>query len=428
MLSSEYIINNLDEVIKRLNTRNGDYSYLKELKKLDQERKEIIKSSDLIKNKRNTLSKQIGEYKRNKMDTTSLFSEVNGLGDEISKLDEKLAAIDLKIKEILLNTPNLPHASVPVGKDENDNVVIRKWGTPREFEFKVLDHADLAEKHNLLDFKRAAKTSGARFVYNIGLGARLERAIIQLMFDLHIKAGYTEVLPPYLVKDESMYATGQFPKFINDAFKIEGTNLVLNPTAEVPLINYYRDEIVPVGILPQNFVAFSTAFRQEAGSAGKDTKGIIRQHQFNKVELIKFVLPEKSYEELDKMVNDAAKVLETLELPYQVVALSTGDLGFSMAKTFDIEVYLPSEKRYREISSCSNAEDYQARRANIRFRRDSNSKLEYLHTLNGSGLAVGRTLVAILENYQQSDGSIIIPKALQKYMNGVKVIKWLLIM
>ena len=428
MLSSEYIINNLDEVIKRLNTRNGDYSYLKELKKLDQERKEIIKSSDLIKNKRNTLSKQIGEYKRNKMDTISLFSEVNGLGDEISKLDEKLAAIDLKIKEILLNTPNLPHASVPVGKDENDNVVIRKWGTPREFDFKVLDHADLAEKHNLLDFKRAAKTSGARFVYNIGLGARLERAIIQLMFDLHIKAGYTEVLPPYLVKDESMYATGQFPKFINDAFKIEGTNLVLNPTAEVPLINYYRDEIVPVGILPQNFVAFSTAFRQEAGSAGKDTKGIIRQHQFNKVELIKFVLPEKSYEELDKMVNDAAKVLETLELPYQVVALSTGDLGFSMAKTFDIEVYLPSEKRYREISSCSNAEDYQARRANIRFRRDSNSKLEYLHTLNGSGLAVGRTLVAILENYQQSDGSIIIPKALQKYMNGVKVIKWLLIM
>lgn len=423
MLSSEYIINNLDEVIKRLNTRNGDYSYLKELKKLDQERKEIIKSSDLIKNKRNTLSKQIGEYKRNKMDTTSLFSEVNGLGDEISKLDEKIAAIDLKIKEILLNTPNLPHASVPVGKDENDNVVIRKWGTPREFDFKVLDHADLAEKHNLLDFKRAAKTSGARFVYNIGLGARLERAIIQLMFDLHIKAGYTEVLPPYLVKDESMYATGQFPKFINDAFKIEGTNLVLNPTAEVPLINYYRDEIVPVGILPQNFVAFSTAFRQEAGSAGKDTKGIIRQHQFNKVELIKFVLPEKSYEELDKMVNDAAKVLETLELPYQVVALSTGDLGFSMAKTFDIEVYLPSEKRYREISSCSNAEDYQARRANIRFRRDSNSKLEYLHTLNGSGLAVGRTLVAILENYQQSDGSIIIPKALQKYMNGVKVIK-----
>lgn len=423
MLSSEYIINNLDEVIKRLNTRNGDYSYLKELKKLDQERKEIIKSSDLIKNKRNTLSKQIGEYKRNKMDTTSLFSEVNGLGDEISKLDEKLAAIDLKIKEILLNTPNLPHASVPVGKDENDNVVIRKWGTPREFDFKVLDHADLAEKHNLLDFKRAAKTSGARFVYNIGLGARLERAIIQLMFDLHIKAGYTEVLPPYLVKDESMYATGQFPKFINDAFKIEGTNLVLNPTAEVPLINYYRDEIVPVGILPQNFVAFSTAFRQEAGSAGKDTKGIIRQHQFNKVELIKFVLPEKSYEELDKMVSDAAKVLETLKLPYQVVALSTGDLGFSMAKTFDIEVYLPSEKRYREISSCSNAEDYQARRANIRFRRDSNSKLEYLHTLNGSGLAVGRTLVAILENYQQSDGSIIIPKALQKYMNGVKVIK-----
>lgn len=423
MLSSEYIINNLDEVIKRLNTRNGDYSYLKELKKLDQERKEIIKSSDLIKNKRNSISKQIGEYKRNKMDTTSLFSEVNGLGDEISKLDEKLAAIDLKIKEILLNTPNLPHASVPVGKDENDNVVIRKWGTPREFDFKVLDHADLAEKHNLLDFKRAAKTSGARFVYNIGLGARLERAIIQLMFDLHIKAGYTEVLPPYLVKDESMYATGQFPKFINDAFKIEGTNLVLNPTAEVPLINYYRDEIVPVGILPQKFVAFSTAFRQEAGSAGKDTKGIIRQHQFNKVELIKFVLPEKSYEELDKMVNDAAKVLETLELPYQVVALSTGDLGFSMAKTFDIEVYLPSEKRYREISSCSNAEDYQARRANIRFRRDSNSKLEYLHTLNGSGLAVGRTLVAILENYQQSDGSIIIPKALQKYMNGVKVIK-----
>ena len=423
MLSLDYIINNLDEVIKRLNTRNGDYSYLKELVLLDQKRKKLILEGDQIKNKRNSLSKQIGEYKRNKQDTTILFNEVNGLGDEIAKIDNELNKLAIQIKDILLNTPNLPHSSVPKGIDENQNKVIRKWGTPRVFDFKPLDHADLAEKHNLLDFKRAGKTSGARFVYNIGLGARLERAIISLMFDLHIEAGYTEVLPPYLVKDESMYATGQFPKFIQDAFKIEGTNLVLNPTAEVPLINYYRDEILTKDMLPQKFVAFSTAFRQEAGSAGKDTKGIIRQHQFNKVELIKFALPESSYQELENMVLDAQKVLEALELPYQVVALSTGDLGFSMAKTYDIEVYLPSEKKYREISSCSNAEDYQARRANIRFKRDVNAKPEYLHTLNGSGLAVGRTLVAILENYQQKDGSIQIPKALQKYMNGVKVIK-----
>lgn len=423
MLSLDYIINNLDEVIKRLNTRNGDYSYLKELVLLDQKRKKLILEGDQIKNKRNSLSKQIGEYKRNKQDTTLLFNEVNGLGDEIAKIDNELNKLAIQIKDILLNTPNLPHSSVPKGIDESQNKVIRKWGTPRVFDFKPLDHADLAEKHNLLDFKRAGKTSGARFVYNIGLGARLERAIISLMFDLHIEAGYTEVLPPYLVKDESMYATGQFPKFIQDAFKIEGTNLVLNPTAEVPLINYYRDEILTKDMLPQKFVAFSTAFRQEAGSAGKDTKGIIRQHQFNKVELIKFALPENSYQELENMVLDAQKVLEALELPYQVVALSTGDLGFSMAKTYDIEVYLPSEQKYREISSCSNAEDYQARRANIRFKRDVNAKPEYLHTLNGSGLAVGRTLVAILENYQQKDGSIQIPKALQKYMNGVKVIK-----
>ena len=423
MLSLDYIINNLDEVIKRLNTRNGDYSYLKELVLLDQKRKKLILEGDQIKNKRNSLSKQIGEYKRNKQDTTLLFNEVNGLGDEIAKIDNELNKLAIQIKDILLNTPNLPHSSVPKGIDESQNKVIRKWGTPRVFDFKPLDHADLAEKHNLLDFKRAGKTSGARFVYNIGLGARLERAIISLMFDLHIEAGYTEVLPPYLVKDESMYATGQFPKFIQDAFKIEGTNLVLNPTAEVPLINYYRDEILTKDMLPQKFVAFSTAFRQEAGSAGKDTKGIIRQHQFNKVELIKFALPENSYQELENMVLDAQKVLEALELPYQVVALSTGDLGFSMAKTYDIEVYLPSEQKYREISSCSNAEDYQARRANIRFKRDVNTKPEYLHTLNGSGLAVGRTLVAILENYQQKDGSIQIPKALQKYMNGVKVIK-----
>ncbi len=423
MLSLDYIINNLDEVIKRLNTRNGDYSYLKELVLLDQKRKKLILEGDQIKNKRNSLSKQIGEYKRNKQDTTLLFNEVNGLGDEIAKIDNELNKLAIQIKDILLNTPNLPHSSVPKGIDESQNKVIRKWGTPRVFDFKPLDHADLAEKHNLLDFKRAGKTSGARFVYNIGLGARLERAIISLMFDLHIEAGYTEVLPPYLVKDESMYATGQFPKFIQDAFKIEGTNLVLNPTAEVPLINYYRDEILTKDMLPQKFVAFSTAFRQEAGSAGKDTKGIIRQHQFNKVELIKFALPENSYQELENMVLDAQKVLEVLELPYQVVALSTGDLGFSMAKTYDIEVYLPSEQKYREISSCSNAEDYQARRANIRFKRDVNTKPEYLHTLNGSGLAVGRTLVAILENYQQKDGSIQIPKALQKYMNGVKVIK-----
>lgn len=423
MLSIEYVISHLDEVITRLNTRNGDFSYLKELVTLDKDRKKLIVEGDNCKNKRNTLSKEIGNLKRIHQDASSVLAEVAGLGEKISKIDNKLAKLDEKIRQILLLTPNLPNPTTPLGSDENANQEISKWGEVPSFSFEPKDHIDLAENLGILDTKRAGKVSGARFVYYIGLGARLERALINFMFDQHIKRGYTEALPPYLVKFESMVATGQFPKFKDDAFKIDGLDLCLNPTAEVPMINYYRDEIIDGSKLPIKFVAYSTAFRQEAGSAGKDTRGIIRQHQFNKVELIKFTTPETSYDELDKMVDDACNILRLLNLPHRVVALSTGDLGFSMAKTFDIEVWLPSQKQYREISSVSNAEDYQARRGQIRYRSGLQDKPKLLHTLNGSGLAVGRTLVAILENYQQPDGSIIIPDALVPYMLGTKVIK-----
>lgn len=419
MLDLKYVVENIDEVVKRLITRNGDFSYVYELVTLSNRRKEIIVSVEAKKALRNESSKKIGELKRQKLDPTSLLEDIAHLGDDIKVLDEELNAIEEKINDILAVTPNLPHPSVPIGKNEDANVLVRTVGEPKTFDFAVKDHVALGESLGILDFERAAKITGTRFVVDKGLGARLERSLIQFMMDLHaFEHDYVEVIPPYIVNEKSMFATGQFPKFKDDAFKvIAGDNAwFLNPTAEVPTINLYRDEIIDGQALPIKYCAYTTAFRSEAGSAGRDTRGILRQHQFNKVELIKFSKPESSYEELEQMLLNSEEVLKRLGLPYRVVCLSTGDMGFGMAKTYDIEVWLPGQHMYREIGSISNAEDYQARRANIRFKRSKDAKTEYVHTLNGSGLAVGRTMIAIIENYQNADGTITIPEALRPYM------------
>ncbi|NLK12402.1 MAG: serine--tRNA ligase [Candidatus Phytoplasma sp.] len=419
MLELKYVTENIDDVIKRLSTRGGDFSYLLKLPELQEKRKQLIIEVEALKAKRNETSKLIGQYKREKKDTTEIFQQVENIGGDIKKLDEALEQIEKEIFDILAITPNLPNPSVPIGKDETANVEIKRYKEPRKFNFKVKDHIELGEQLGILDFERAAKITGSRFVVDKGLGARLERSLIQFMMDLHSdEHGYTEIIPPYIVNGKSMFSTGQFPKFKEDAFKLEleGSDWYLNPTAEVPTINLHRDEILDVEQLPIKYVSYTTAFRSEAGSAGRDTKGILRQHQFNKVELIKFSKPEDSYDELEKMLQNSEKVLQLLEIPYRVVLLSSGDMGASMAKTYDIEVWLPGQNTYREIGSISNAEDYQARRANIRFKRSKESKTEYVHTLNGSGLAVGRTMIAIMENYQNEDGSITIPKVLQPYM------------
>jgi seryl-tRNA synthetase len=353
------------------------------------------------------------------------MDSVAHLGQEIVEKDNEIAALEEKIEYALLTTPNLLHPSVPIGKDEHDNVEIRKFMTPSEFKFTPKPHYEIGEALGILDFERAAKITGSRFVVYRGLGARLERALIAFMMDLHAKKGYTEIIPPYIVSRKSMTATGQLPKFEEDAFKISNGNgdWFLNPTAEVPTINMYRDEILDYSTLPQKFCSYTMAFRSEAGSAGRDTRGLIRTHQFNKVELIKFAAPEEGYNELEKMLLDSEDVLKQLKLPYHVISLCSGDMGFGMAKTYDIEVWIPSQNTYREIGSISNAEEYQARRGNIRMRRSKDAKPEYVHTLNGSGLAVGRTLVAILENYQNEDGSVTVPEVLIPYMMGVKEIR-----
>jgi seryl-tRNA synthetase len=424
MLDLKYVTEHIDEVVNNLSQRNGDFSYLYELVTLQEQRKEFIALVESKKAIRNESSKKIGELKRNKEDASHILNQVKDLGDEIKVLDEKLKDIELKIYDILANTPNLCHESIPQGKDEFDNLEIKKVGTPKTFEFKVADHVELGEKLDILDFERAAKITGTRFVVEKGLGARLERSLIQFMMDLHSKHNdYIEIMPPFIVNEQSMFATGQFPKFREDSFKLElkDQNYYLNPTAEVPTINLYRDEILDGLKLPLKYCSFTTAFRSEAGSAGRDTRGMLRQHQFNKVELIKFSTPEDSYKELESMLLDSEEVLKQLGLPYRVVSLCTGDIGFGMAKTYDIEVWIPSQHKYREIGSISNAEDFQARRANIRFKRSKDSKTEFVHTLNGSGLAIGRTMIAIMENYQNKDGSITIPEVLVPYM-GVKVI------
>jgi len=423
MIDIKLIREDVEKVIANLNNRGGDFSYLRDVKALDEKRRDLLVQVEEIKKTRNEKSKMIGILKREKKDATEVLESVAHLGSEIEQLDKEIAEIEEKITNSLLNTPNLLSEDVPIGKDENDNKEIKKYLEPTKFDFTPKAHYEIGEALGILDFSRAAKITGSRFVVYKGLGARLERALINFMMDLHAVNGYQEIIPPYIVNRNSMLATGQLPKFEEDAFKLyNNTDWFLNPTAEVPTINLYRDEILNAEDLPLNYVAYTMAFRSEAGSAGRDTRGLIRTHQFNKVELIKFTTPETSVKEHEAMLQESEKVLQLLKLPYHVVSLCSGDMGFGMAKTYDIEVWIPSQNTYREIGSISNAFDYQARRGNIRFKRDKNAKPEYVHTLNGSGLAVGRTLVAILENYQNEDGTVTVPEVLVPYM-GTRIIK-----
>ena len=424
MLDIKLIREEPDKVFELLSRRNGDFHYIYDIVEKDKTRREAIQEVETLKARKNEVSKQIGLYKREGKDTSEIQASVQAIGETIKQLDETVIKLDEEIKNLLLITPNLPNESIKIGKDDSENRELKRYKEPTVFNFPIKSHYELGESLDILDFNRAGKITGSRFVVYKGLGARLERSLIMFMMDLHSNHhGYKEIIPPYIVNEASMYATGQFPKFREDAFKLyDDRNFYLNPTAEVPTINLHRDEVLDVNELPIKYVSYTTAFRQEAGSAGRDTRGILRQHQFNKVELIKFSKPEESYLDLDSMLADSESVLQILNLPYRVVELCTGDLGQSMRKTYDIEVWLPSENKYREIGSISNAEDYQARRANIKFRRSADSKLELVHTLNGSGLAVGRTVIAIMENYQQPDGSIIVHEALRPYM-GVDVIK-----
>jgi seryl-tRNA synthetase len=420
MLDLKRLRNEPEEVKAALAKRHMDLATLEKIEELDARRRELIQKSEQLKNQRNTVSREIAEKKKRNEDVEDKILEMRRVGDEIKQLDEELHQVDEKVQELLLTLPNLPHESVPLGASEEENVVVRTWGEPVKPSFPVKPHWELAEELDILDFERAAKVAGARFVFYKGLGACLERALIQFMLDLHTeKHGYTEMIPPYIVNRQTLIGTGQLPKFEEDVFKLqEEREFYLIPTAEVPLTNYHADEILDTEELPKHYTAFSGCFRSEAGSAGRDTRGLIRLHQFFKVELVKLTRPEDSYDELEKMVADAERVLQLLELPYRVVSLCTGDLGFSAAKTYDLEVWLPSAGTYREISSCSNCEDFQARRANIRFRRHPKAKPEFVHTLNGSGLAVGRTVAAILENHQLEDGSVRIPEVLRPYMGG----------
>ncbi len=388
---------------------------------LDEKRRALIQEGQELKEKKNALSKQIGIMMKEKKDASELISEVKRISERIPEIDRELEEIEVKLIEELSNIPNIPHETVPAGVDESENVVVRIWGEPKKFSFEPLPHWELGRMLKLYDPERAAKIAKSRFVLTYGPLAELERAVINFMLDIHTKEhGYQEVMVPYLVNETTMYGTGQLPKFRDELFVCERDNLYLIPTAEVPVTNLFRDEILDGCILPIKFASYTACFRREAGSYGKDTKGMIRVHQFNKVELVKFSLPETSYDELESLVNDAARILELLELPYRVVALCTGDLGFSAAKTYDLEVWLPSYNAYKEISSCSNFEDFQARRMNIKFRREKTAKPELVHTLNGSGLAVGRTVAAILENYQTENGNVEIPEALRPYMRGRK--------
>lgn len=420
MLDMKFIRQNFDLVVEKEKLRGVDEQQLFELKDLDEERRQLLVQVETMKKERNDVSGQIAQLKRDKQDATELIAQMKKLGQSIKELDEKVAVIDEKMNYIAVRLPNLPNDRVPVGKDDTENVEVRRDGTPRQFDFEPKPHWEIGEDLGILDFERGAKVSGSRFVYYKGLGARLERALYNFMLDEHQKEGYEEIMTPYLVNDKAMFGTGQFPKFTEDVFSItnEDSNLTLIPTAEVPLTNYYAGEILDASDLPTYFTALSPAFRSEAGSAGRDTRGLIRMHQFNKVEMVKFAKPEESYDELEKMVRNAENILQKLNLPYRVVNLCTGDLGFSAAQTYDLEVWIPAQDTYREISSCSNCEDFQAHRAMIRFRNEE-GKLNYVHTLNGSGLAVGRTVAAVLENYQNEDGSVTIPDVLVPYMGGV---------
>ncbi|MBZ2406397.1 MAG: serine--tRNA ligase [Liquorilactobacillus hordei] len=422
MLDIKMIRLNEDEVKTRLATRNVKPETIDELLEQDKIRRELVVKTETLKQKRNEVSQAIAQAKRNKEDAAKAIAEMKEVGNEIKKLDEQLNVVNDKVLDMAARLPNLPNPTIPVGPDEESNVEIKVVGTPRKFVFEPKAHWEIGEKLGILDFERGAKVSGSRFLYYKGWGARLERAIYNFMLDEHSKEGYTEVLPPYMVNGASMFGTGQFPKFKEDVFQIEGQDLTLIPTAEVPLTNYYRDEVIPDEDLPVYFTALSPSFRSEAGSAGRDTRGLIRLHQFNKVEMVKYCKQETSYDELEKMTLNAGNILDKLGLPYHVITLSTGDMGFSAAMTHDVEVWMPSQHVYREISSCSNCEDFQARRAHIQYR-DQDGKLKFVHTLNGSGLAVGRTVAAIIENYQNEDGTIAVPEVLQPYLNGLEVIE-----
>ncbi|SCW57906.1 seryl-tRNA synthetase [Paenibacillus tianmuensis] len=420
MLDIKLLRADLDKVKQGMANRGKNLEELDRFTSLDLKRRELLQETEQLKNRRNVVSQEVAQLKKAKENADHLIEEMKVVGDRIKSLDEEIRGLEAELDAILLAIPNMPQADVPVGGSEENNVEIRRVGEVPSFSFEPKPHWETAQELDILDFEAAAKVTGSRFVFYKGLGARLERALINFMMDLHAdEHGYTEMLPPYLVNRDSLTGTGQLPKFEEDVFKIEGVDYFMIPTAEVPVTNYHRDDILALEDLPKYFVAFSACFRSEAGSAGRDTRGLIRQHQFNKVELVKMVLPEKSNEELEKLAGEAEKVLQLLKLPYRVMALCTGDLGFSSSKTYDLEVWLPSSNAYREISSCSNFEDFQARRANIRFRRDAKAKPEFVHTLNGSGLALGRTVAAILENYQQEDGSVLIPEVLQPYMGNV---------
>ena len=390
--------------------------------KFEEQRRYLLRESEELKNKRNIVSEEIGRLRVQKQDASRLIEEMKIVSDKIKELDEKIKLLEENTNEFLLNVPNIPHESVPIGKDETKNIEIKRWGEPRHFDFEPLNHWDIGEMLEIIDFERASKIAGARFSLTKGLGAKLERALMNFMLDLNTSKGYKEVFPPIIVNRESMTGTGQLPKFEMELFRIADPEFYLIPTAEVPVTNIHRNEILSEKDLPIYYTAYTPCFRREAGSYGKDVRGLIRQHQFNKVELVKFVKPEDSYNELESLTKDAEDILQKLELPYRVVALCTGDLGFAAAKTYDLEVWLPAQQKYREISSCSNFTDFQARRANIRFKREGKKGTEFVHTLNGSGLAIGRTLVAVLENYQQKDGSVVVPEVLRPYM-GVEVIK-----
>ena len=415
MIDAKLIRNEPEKVRKALESRNADPSLLASFIEADEEWRKKLAVLESMKSGQNQVSEQIAKLKKEKQDASALLKEMKELAGQIKELASEVSVLEAKANDLLLYIPNMPSEKTPSGKDDTYNVEVRRWGTIPKFDFPIKPHDQIGEQLGILDFKQGAKLSGGRFVVCHGLGARLEMALINFMLDLHTSSGYSQVMTPFMVNAACMQGTGQLPKFEEDLYKTSD-DMYLIPTAEVSVTNLHREDILPVSDLPIKYVAYSPCFRREAGSYGKDVKGIIRQHQFNKVELVKFCLPEDSYNELEALTLDAERVLQELNIPYRVIALCSGDLGFSSAKTYDIEVWFPSENKYREISSCSNFEDFQARRAGIRFRRDAGSKPEFVHTLNGSGLAVGRTFAAILENFQQIDGSVIIPEKLRKYM------------
>jgi seryl-tRNA synthetase len=420
MLEIKFIRENTELVRKALKDRCNDFP-LDSLLKIDSERRRLIQEVEDLRSLRNRVSEEIGKQKQAKKDPEQLIFQMKDVASRIKELNNLLGEKEVSLHKYLFSIPNVPHFSVPFGKDETENPVIRTWGDILEFDFKPAPHWEIGEALNILDFERAAKIAGARFAVYRGLGAKLERALINFMLDLHQDLhGYTEILPPFIVNEKSLLGTGQLPKFADDLFKLENRNYYLIPTAEVPITNLHRDEVLEEELLPIHYVSYTPCFRSEAGSYGKDTRGIVRQHQFNKVELVKFCQPEYSSAELESLLSDAEEVLQKLRLPYRIIELCTGDLGFSASKTYDIEVWLPGQNRFCEISSCSNFDTFQARRANIRYRPKGQTKTRLLHTLNGSGLAVGRTVVGILENYQQKDGSVLIPQVLIKYMQGIE--------